>query len=160
MTNAEQPVTRRDDPILGELSWHECAWIGAVDFGSHPVRLVIDPDEEFHTHEQRVESIEYAKALLAKVRESEARLRRQGVEEIAEAAGSQAAEDDKDRYLAEVARAAESMVPQTLCIVFPDGGHLEYRDASAQFYGTSTVVIRFDSDGEYEEVELDFADHE
>jgi hypothetical protein len=54
-----------------------------------------------------------------------------------------------------VPSAAESIAPQMLCIAYPDGGHLEYRDTSERFYGNSIVVIRFDSDGKYEEAEID-----
>ncbi|QNK67753.1 hypothetical protein [Variovorax sp. PAMC26660] len=160
MTSAEDPLSRSDDSILGELSWNESAWIGAVELGTHRVRLVIDLDEENITRAQQVESIEYAKALHAKVLKNETSLRRQCAQEIAEAAGSRASEEDRRRYLAEVTSAAASMEPQVLCIDFPDGGHLEYRDTSGKFYGNSTVVIRFDSDAQYEEAEVELPDRE
>ncbi|MBJ2156633.1 hypothetical protein [Variovorax sp. IB41] len=160
MTSAEEPLSRSDDSILGELSWNESAWVGTVELGAHRVRLVIDLDEENPVRAQQAESIEYAKALLAKVLKNEASLRLQCAQEIAEAAGSQASEEDRHRYLAEVPSAAASMAPQVLCIEFPEGGHLGYRDASEKFYGNSIVVIRFDSKGQYEEAEVELPDHE
>lgn len=106
--------------------------------------------------ERQIESIAYAKALLPKVLKNEAQLRRQAADEIAEAAGSEASEEDRRRYASEVDSAAAAMEPQVLCISFPDGGYLECRDATQAFYGASTVVIRFDDEGNYEEAEVDF----
>ncbi len=160
MTSANEPLSRSDDSIFGELSWNESAWVGAVEFGVHRVRLVIDLDEESTTREQQVESIEYAKGLRAKVLKNETILRRQCAQEIAEAAGSQASEEDRRRYLSEVTPAAAALEPQVLCIEFPDGGHLEYRDTSGKFYGNSIVVIRFDGDGQYVEAEVELSDCE
>jgi hypothetical protein len=79
---------------------------------------------------------------------------------FAEAAGSQASEEGRRRYLAEVAEAAAALEPQVLCIEFPTRGHLEYRDTSKKFYGNSIIAIRFDCNGRYEESEVEIPDPE
>lgn len=156
MARTEELLTQNRDPVLGELSWRTSEWVGNIEFGPHRVRLLIDLDEEDHSRERQIESIAYAKALLPRVLKNEAQLRRQAAEEIAEAAGSEASEEDRRRYASEAAVAAAAMEAQVLCIGFPEGGYLECRDATQAFYGASTVVIRFDDEGNYEEAEVDF----
>lgn len=156
MAHADELLTHHLDPVLGELRWETSEWMGHVRFGPHKVRLLIDLDEEDHSREHQLESIAYAKALLPKVLENEARLRRQAAEEIAQAAGSEASAEDRRRYASEAEPAAAALAPQLLCIGFPEGGYLECRDASRAFYGAATVVIRFDDGGDYEEAEVDF----
>lgn len=155
MVRTEELLTHNLDAVLGELCWETSEWAGVVQFGPHHIRLLIDLDEEDHSRERQVESIAYAKALLPKVLKNEAQLRRQAAEEIAQAAGSEVGEEDRRRYESEAESAAAALEPQLLCIGFPDGGYLECRDASQVFYGASTVVIRFDDDGNYEEAEVD-----
>ncbi|RTD98565.1 hypothetical protein EJO68_04115 [Variovorax atrisoli] len=156
MAHAEELLAENLDPVLGSLFWETSEWVGDIQVGTHHVRLLIDLDEEDHSRERQIESIAYAKALLPKVLKNEAQLRRQAADEIAEAAGSEASEEDRRRYASEVDSAAAAMEPQVLCISFPDGGYLECRDATQAFYGASTVVIRFDDEGNYEEAEVDF----
>ncbi|WP_432725862.1 hypothetical protein [Variovorax sp. W6] len=156
MAHAEELLIQNLDPLLGNLSWQTSEWVGNIEFGSHRVRLLIDLDEEDHSRERQIESIAYAKALLPRVLKNEAQLRRHAAEEIAEAAGSEASEEDRSRYASEVESAAAAMEPQVLCIGFPDGGYLECRDATQAFYGASIVVIHFDDEGNYAEAEVDF----
>ena len=154
MSDAGELLSQYDDALLGLLVWTESGWTGTVDLADRRTRLLLDIGDEELSRENQLAAIEHAKPVVRYVQVHESTLRQQASNEIAEAAGSEAAESEKRRYMKEAAQAAESLKPDTLNIYFGEGGHLEYRDSSGAFFGNATIIVRFAQQANYEEAEV------
>lgn len=154
MNDSGELLNEYDGAVLGLLVWTRSEWIGAIDLAGSRARLSLDVGDEELSRESQLAAIELAKPVVGDVQTHELALRQQASNEIAEAAGSEAGESDKRRYMAEATQAAESLKPDKLNIYFGEGGHLEYRDSSGTFFGNATIIVRFDRQANYEEAEV------
>jgi hypothetical protein len=154
MSDSGELLSQYDDALLGLLVWTESGWTGTIGLADCRAGLLLDIGDEELSRENQLAAIEHAKPVVRDVQVQESTLRQQASNEIAEAAGSEAAESEKRRYMAEAAQAAESLKPDTLNIYFGEGGHLEYRDSSGTFFGNATIIVRFDQQANYEEAEV------
>jgi hypothetical protein len=154
MNDSGELLNQYDDAVLGLLIWTKSEWIGAIDLAGRRARLSLDIGDEELSRESQLSAIELAKPIVREVQARELALRHNASNDIAQAAGSEAEESEKRRYMAEATQAAQSLEPDTLNIYFGEGGHLEYRDSSGTFFGNSSIVVRFDKQANYDEAEV------
>lgn len=154
MTASNQLLEQYDDAVLGKLTWKSTGWRGSIELTRQPIRLRLELEDEALCPTRQLAAIAFAKPLVAKLQQVEPQFRQQAAQEIAEAAASQAKEEQARQYLTEVERSIATLQPTTLVILLDSGGQLEYQAIDDTFFSATTIIVRFDQQANYDEVEL------